>query len=144
METVFLKLLNLSIAAGWLVLAVTVCRFIFKKAPRVLWCLMWGLVAVRLALPFSVESVISLIPSAETVPEQILYAPTPAIDSGIPFLNLAVNGTIGEALAPDPGDSVNPVQVLTHVAALVWLIGMAVMLVCGVLTALVFRKKELI
>lgn len=56
MEAVFLKLVNLSIAAGWLVLAVVVLRWMFRKAPRWIFCILWALVALRLVCPISVES----------------------------------------------------------------------------------------
>ena len=64
---IFLKLLNMSIAAGWLILAVLVLRLLLKKAPKWVSCLLWGIVAVRLVCPFSLESGWSLVPSAETV-----------------------------------------------------------------------------
>ena len=51
MSGVFLKILNISIMAGWLILAVILIRLLFKKAPKWLTCLLWGLVALRLLLP---------------------------------------------------------------------------------------------
>ena len=68
MNAIFLKILNMSISAGWLVLAVLVLRFVLKKAPGWINVWLWGLVAVRLICPFSIESGWSLIPSAETIP----------------------------------------------------------------------------
>ena len=65
MAAVFLKLLNLSISASWLVLAVLVLRLISKRSPKWVNVLLWGIVALRLVLPFSIESALSLIPSAE-------------------------------------------------------------------------------
>ena len=92
MAAVFLKLVNLSISAGWLVLAVLVLRPALKKAPGWARVLLWGVVALRLMLPFSVESALSLIPSAETIrPEVVQFDPRPTIDSGVPVLNEAVN-----------------------------------------------------
>ena len=72
MQAVFLKLLNMSITASWLVLAVIVLRLVFKKAPKSFRVILWALVGIRLICPFSVESVFSLIPSAETVPVENL------------------------------------------------------------------------
>lgn len=66
MEAVFLKLLNLSITASWLVLAVVVLRLVLKKAPKWILCLLWGLVALRLICPVSLESVLSVIPEKGT------------------------------------------------------------------------------
>ena len=83
METLFLKLLNMGIAAGWVILAVMLLRILLRKAPKAVRCALWILVGIRLVCPFSIESVLSLIPSQETVPREIMMAGTPEIDSGI-------------------------------------------------------------
>ena len=70
MNELFLKIINMSISASWLVLAVLILRFVLKKAPKWVNVLLWGIVAVRLICPFSFESALSLIPSAETFPEK--------------------------------------------------------------------------
>ena len=62
MSVIFLKLLNLSISASWLVLVVLVLRLVLKRAPKWVDVLLWGMVALRLMLPFSIESALSLIP----------------------------------------------------------------------------------
>ena len=125
MELVFLTLLNRSIAAGWLIFAVVLLRFALKRAPKSIRGILWGLVGVRLAFPFSLECALSLIPSAQTVSPDILYAPAPVITSGISALNAAVNPAISQSLAPSAGASVNPAQVLAFAASILWLAGMA-------------------
>lgn len=127
MEAVFLKLVNFSIAAGWLVLAVVVLRWMFRKAPRWIFCVLWALVALRLVCPISVESALSLIPSAQTLPPEILHTATPQINSGIPAINSAVNPVLGQSMAPAPGDSVNPTQVWSFLLSGIWVAGMAAM-----------------
>lgn len=67
MGEVFLKVLNMSATAGWLILAVLFIRCLLRKAPKWLMCLLWGVVAVKLIFPFSIESSFSLIPAAEPV-----------------------------------------------------------------------------
>lgn len=129
MEKIFLSLLNMSITASWLVFAVILLRFVLKKAPKELRCFLWTLVGVRLICPFSIESVISLIPSAETVPESIILSEAPAINSGIKFINSAVNPVISKFLAPNAADSATPMQIITFVASVIWLSGMVAMLV---------------
>ena len=84
---------------------------------------------------------LSLIPSAEPLPEDILLSPTPTINSGIPIVNEVVNPVISGSLAPNPGDSINPLQVITTVAGYVWLVGMAAMLVYMLVTYLRVRGK---
>ncbi len=128
MNEFFLKIINMSISAGWLVLAVLVLRLLLKKAPKWVNVLLWGLVAVRLVFPFSIESIFSLIPSAETVPMNIEMNVAPAINSGIDAINRAVNPTISNSFAPNPGDSVNPLQIWIPVSVIFWLLGVTVML----------------
>ena len=141
MEAVFLKLLNMSITAGWLALVVILVRLVFKKAPKALTVALWGLVGLRLLLPWSFESIFSLIPSAETVPQNITTTNTPQINSGVGFFNSAVNPVISDSLAPTPGDSVNPMQIVVYVATAVWLVGVAVMLIYTTISFIRIRRR---
>ena len=133
MEALFLQLLNMSIAAGYLILAVLLLRLILRRAPKAVRLLLWGLVAFRLACPFSLESVLSLIPSGETVPQTIIVDHSPAIDSGIPLVNQAVNPLLSGAFAPEPVTSANPMQIVVFIASLVWLAGMVALAGAGLL-----------
>ncbi|MBQ8893275.1 MAG: hypothetical protein IJ043_02570 [Clostridia bacterium] len=141
MEGLFLKILNMSITAGWLVLAVVLVRALLKKAPKALTCLLWGLVALRLICPFSIESVWSLIPSAETVPGEILYTNEPAIHSGIDSLNAVINPVLEQRLTPQPWNSVNPAQVAVFVAMWVWLAGMLAMAAYALISYWRLRRR---
>lgn len=141
MEMIFLNVFNRSLAAGWLILAVIVVRFLLKKAPRRLSCVLWAVVAVRLLCPFFPASSFSLIPSRETISAEVVrFAPAPAIDSGIPVLNEALNPMIGERFAPAPGTSVNPLYIWTAIAGIVWLVGVAVMAGYALLSSLRMRS----
>ncbi len=141
MEAVFLKLLNMSIAAGWLVLAVAALRFLLKKAPKAIRCVLWALVGIRLICPFSFVSALSLIPSAETVSPDILYSQAPTIHTGISALNRTVNPIISESLSPSVGASVNPLQVITSAATVVWIIGVAILLAYAAISYLRLRRR---
>lgn len=134
MNVVFLKVLNMSIAASWLILAVILLRFVLKKAPKWIDVALWGIVALRLAVPFSFESTLSLIPSAETFNPYNIQYETPAINSGIPAVNNAVNSVLGETFAPNPVDSINPLYVWTSVVSVIWLIGIAAMLLYALIS----------
>ena len=134
MSELFLKILNMSISASWLVLAVLVLRLVLKKAPIWVHVLLWGFVAFRLVCPFTLESIFSLIPSGETVPMDIAWARDPAIDSGIAVVNNALNPVIAASFAPNPGDSANPLQILIPVVSVVWLTGISLMLLYTVIT----------
>ena len=127
MEQIFFRLLNISINAGWLVLAVLMLRVLLKKAPRWLHVALWGLVGIRLALPFSIESIFSLIPSAETVPPTIVYEREPAIDSGFSSVDQIVNPIVADRFTPDFTTSANPLQVWGAILSCVWLIGLFLM-----------------
>lgn len=127
METLFFHLLNMSINAGWIVLAVLLLRVVLRKAPRWLICTLWGLVGLRLVLPFSIESIFSLIPSAETVPPTIVYEKAPAIDSGIAPVDQIINPIVAGSFTPDPATSANPLQIWGTIASFVWIIGAILM-----------------
>ena len=141
MAAVFLKLLNLSISASWLVLAVLVLRLVSKRSPKWMNVLLWGMVALRLMLPFSIESALSLIPSAETLsPEVVRFDPAPTITSGVEFIDNAVNPSLSESFAAAPLASVNPLYVWTYLAGWVWLIGLAAMLLYALVSYLRLRR----
>ena len=141
MEALFLKLVNMSITASWLVLAVLILRLLLKKAPRYIHVILWGIVALRLMLPFSIESVLSLIPSAEPLPQEFLYAATPQINSGIPIVNNALNPVIAESLTPEGLTSANPTQILSFVFAWGWVIGIGIMALYAAVSYFLIRRK---
>ena len=81
MTTIFHEILNMSIVASWLIVAVILLRMFLKKAPRKIVCFLWALVAVRLICPFSVESRLSLIPSVQPIEiAERQYSDTPMDD----------------------------------------------------------------
>lgn len=100
MENVFLHLLNLSITAGYIILAVILLRLMLFKAPKWINCLLWAVVGLRLAIPFSIESIFSLIPSAEPIPADIMVSPMPQIHTGIGAINRVVNPIIQHSFPP--------------------------------------------
>jgi beta-lactamase regulating signal transducer with metallopeptidase domain len=124
MSELVLKLVNMSISAGWLVLAVLLFRLLFKKAPKWISCLLWGIVALRLLIPITFESEFSLIPSAEVIPQNITTTQTPAIYSGIPAVNSAVNPLFTQYVMPEN----HTLEKILSVASVVWLVGVAVLL----------------
>ena len=142
MAAVFLKLLNLSISASWLVLAVLALRLVSKRSPKWMNVLLWGIVALRLMLPFSIESALSLIPSAETVsPAAVQFDPAPTITSGVSVIDNAVNSALSEHFAAVPTASVNPLYVWTEIAGWVWLIGLGAMLLYALVSYLRLRRR---
>ncbi|MBR3972641.1 MAG: hypothetical protein IKJ99_01660 [Oscillospiraceae bacterium] len=141
MEALFLKLVNMSITASYLVIAVLILRLLLRKAPRYIHVILWGIVALRLLLPFSIESVLSLIPNPEPLPQEFLYAATPQINSGIPVVNQVLNPVIADSLTPEGLTSANPTQILSFVFAWLWVIGMAVMALYAAISYWLVRRK---
>ena len=141
MSEAFLKVVNMSISAGWLVLAVLALRLILKKAPKWVNVLLWGIVAVRLICPFSIESALSLIPSKETISPEIMMDWTPEISTGIEQLDQVVNPVISTSFAPQGMASANPLQILIPVAANLWLLGVLILLIYTAISYLSLRHK---
>ncbi len=141
MTALFIKLFNMSVTATWIAFAVMLFRFLFRKMPKAIRASAWALVALRLVCPFSIESVFSLVPSAETIPQDIVYSQTPTIHSGISIFNSTVNPIISESLAPDVGNSVNPMQIILTAAASLWVIGMALMLIYALYSYIRIKRK---
>ena len=138
MSVVFLKLFNMSITAYWVILFVLLCRILLKKAPKWTKCLLWGFVGLRLVFPFSIESILSLIPSAETIPQSNMV-PTelPQIESGFSTINQAVNPIIAETYS----EYGNPFPSIVSVLSVVWIIGLVVMLIYGIVSYLTLFLK---
>ena len=143
MEKIFVSLLNMSITAGWIVIALVLLRPLIKKLPKWVGCTLWTLVGVRLVLPFSFESVLSLIPSVETIPPDIAMQRNPAVHTGISLLNYAVNPVISQSFAPktDTLTSINPLQVVELVMANVWILGIVAMLLYAIISFVLLKRK---
>ena len=150
MADLFIKILNMSISAGWLILLVVLLRLIFRRMPKWIMVLLWGIVGLRLLLPVSLESRLSLIPSAETISVDESGANT-RLQTGIDVIDrLAVSeettqdkteihaGT-GEVVSSNAGSNASDVSPtvadrktsrdLFHILGMIWLAGVAVMLV---------------
>lgn len=141
MTEFFLNVVNMSISASWLVCAVLLLRLLLKKAPKWINVLLWGIVAVRLICPFSFESVLSLIPSSQTInPEIALNAPV--IDSGVTIIDNVINPIIGEAtISLQPEKDVNLFQFIMPYLAGVWLVGIAALLIYTLISFLRLKSK---
>ncbi len=136
MEALFLKIVNMSLTAGWMIFAVFLLRLIFCRAPKWIFCLLWGLVAVRLICPFTLESTLSLIPSSQPLPEDMIYTAQPQVDSGIESIDRIVNPILHDTLASDGMTSANPTQIWSFVVSQLWLLGMVLMMLYAVCSCL--------
>lgn len=146
MGDIFLKLLNMSITASWLILAVLCIRLLFRKIPKWITCLLWGVVAIRLIFPLSIESAFSLQLSAEpirtsTMVEGELIPYVPSVDSNIGVVENTVNPLLAEAFAYQETESVAPLQIATEIAGSVWLCGMVVLLIFALVSMIKLRLR---
>ncbi|MBR4779752.1 MAG: hypothetical protein IK014_00165 [Lachnospiraceae bacterium] len=171
MGTIFIKVLNMSIIAGWLVLAIVLLHAFFRKIPKWIMCALWALVAVRLLFPLPFESRFSLVPSVETVPQDIIYSEEPAIHTGIPAANAVINPVLSDMFAPandgaisntpetdmeltpetdvkltpeaavDMGVTYSPIKYWTDIMGIVWVAGIGAMLMFALFSYLKMRRK---
>ena len=141
MNAVFLKILNMSAAASWLIGAVILLRLLLKKSPRWAVCLLWAAAAVRLVCPFSFESRASLIPSAEVIPQTVITGRSFDIQTGIAAIDVPVNDYLGsryyEGITVPAEHGAN----VTNVLALVWIAGMVLLLAYGIISYGRLRRR---
>ena len=130
MSAVFLKILNMSISASWIAMIVLVLRLCLKRAPKWWNVLLWGLVAVRLMLPFSVESALSLLPRAEVVRPAVIAPSVPG--EAAPM--------IGGATAVASDTAASSLSVWT-ILGWVWLFGVLVLVLYTLVSTLRLRHQ---
>lgn len=147
MENIFLELLNRSIKAGWLVLAIILLRYMLKKAPKSFFVVLWALVAIRLICPFAPESVFSLLPSADPIPTNIMYSgsTTPSDESNIKNeIDLTVTPDNGQHAAEATEVGVagkNSAKLLNILSTAVWVSGMFSLLLYAAISSVRLRRK---
>ena len=141
MTDLFLDILNTSLSATWVVLAVVCARLVLKKAPRSLVCGLWSLVGLRLVIGGRLESPVTLMPSAEVIPPESLLDVAPVIDSGVSSIDSLVNPVYTEVFRAVPYASVNPLQIFTAIWANLWVLGMIAMAVWALFSWLRIRRR---
>ena len=130
MSAIFLKILNMSAAASWVAAAVLLLRCCLKRAPKWVNVLLWGFVAVRLLLPFSIESMLSLLPRTEVIRPAVTNVP----------VQTAAAPAIGTTAAAASGAAASPLSIWT-ILAWVWLAGAAVLLLYGAVSSLCLHRR---
>lgn len=161
MRAIFIALVNISISAGWAVLAIIVSRLLLRKAPKWIKCLLWTVVAVRLLIPALPQSPVSLIPSTETIvinteesglPGDAQHAPDVgsdssaapyfdvSVESGIPVINEKTNDIIDGLFSGPESGSQPAAQTFLDKASYVWAAGCGVMVLYAVFSALRVRR----
>ncbi len=142
MIRLFVHIFNMSMAAGWVVLAILLLRLVLRKAPKWIFVLLWSAVALRLLVPVFAQSSASLVPSTQTISPQIMEQSVPQIHIGISTMNSAINPVIGQAqIAVSPEKSVNVVHVIAPILTGVWVVGCCGLLGYCLVSFLRIRKR---
>ena len=143
MESLFLQILNMSITASYVILFVIVVRLLLKKAPKIFSYALWSVVFFRLICPFSFESIFSLIRiNPQTVPHTIINAQAPQIQSGVAVIDQIANNTLNQSVPmPVTGASANPIQIWVAAAEVAWVLGILILLIYSVFTAIKLHNK---
>lgn len=140
MGDIFLKILNMSLTASWLVLVVVILRFLLRKAPKWIHCLLWGSVAFRLIMPFSLESALSLIPSTETINTKVNYGSL-QIETGIFMIDRNVNEYFSDYYFEGVTAPVNNFANILSILSLVWMTGIVIMAVYAIVSYYCLYQK---
>jgi len=141
MSELFLTVLNMSLTASYVILFVMVVRLLLKKAPKVISYILWSVVGFRLIIPFSFESMFSLMPrfaNAALIPSDIIYQQNPRINSGIKAIDSFVNNSLP---SPAIDASANPLQIYVEIGAYIWILGITALLVYTFLSALLLKRQ---
>lgn len=141
MSKFFITIVNMSITASWIVLAIFLLRILLRKAPKWIIVLLWGIAAIRLICPFSFESFVSLIPSSETIGMEIMSDKTPEITIGISVVDDAINQIVFSSVTHDFETSSNPLQIFIPKLAMIWVTGILFLLVYTVISFRCVKKK---
>ena len=146
MGAVFLRIVNMSITASWLILAVILVRLLLRKAPKRISCVLWAFVAIRLICPFSLESALSLIPSTEVYPVDVIYNENQQIsnnpynwrtNTGIPLIDgSGSNNTILQNVSTGPVLRNN-----LNIIGCIWLVGIVVLLLYAIISYAKMKKS---
>ena len=131
LDVVFSLVLTMSLSASWIAAAVLLLRLCLKRAPKWVNVLLWGIVAVRLVLPVSIESPLSLLPRTEAILPAVTAQPIQA--GTAPAVGGAAAAASGAAMRSQPG--------WTTILAWVWLAGIAVLLLYTWISTQRLRRK---
>lgn len=139
----FLHMIDMSITASYIIIIILAIRFCIRKFPKVFSYLLWGIVGFRLICPISFSSILSvfnfsLFDMKTTVSNHgtfQLIAPNigtmqkPELAAGINAVNHMIKNQLPTAT---PYYNINPIQILITIATLIWITGIAVLLIYSV------------
>lgn len=145
-EELLILVLNMSLTGSFIILAVLLLRLLLRRAPRIFSYGLWVVVLFRLLCPVSFSAPISFLgmlhaPAGgriEYIPENIGYMGQPEVELPIPVMEEAINRSLPAAV---PMSSINPMQVYLFIGGWIWLLGAGLMLLYGLGSLLVLRRR---
>lgn len=145
MSNYFITVLNMSLSASFVAVAVIITRLFLKKAPKIFSYALWAMVLFRLVCPITFESPLSLIPGmTNAIPQDIVYSQNPTITTQIEIIDNVINQSIQASLpAVNPAASVNPMGIFMEIAKSIWLLGILMFLSYGVISYIKLKNKLL-
>jgi len=147
MKELFSAILNSSIAASFIIIAIVLIRLFFKKIPKRILPLLWLIVAVRLILPINIESNLSLVPSIEPITDNLIFtpAPTPSTTPDIYFESPIIpDGPSDENIFHNPTNNTMPAPQtidIMNIVSNIWLTGVMLVLLYGVISYIILARK---
>ena len=138
MENIFIELLNISVNVSYVIPFILLLRYLLKKAPKEIHLTLWSVIGIRLILP------LSCLPHFEFISPSALYELYPTVSFGTEKVNRLINPLFSEAFASKPENSVNPLQIVIYIATLLWLAGVIIMSIYGIITYMRHKDKKYI
>lgn len=137
----FMQVLNNAIMVSFLIPAVILIRFFFRKMPKWTVCLLWFVVAFKLVFPVHIESIFSLLPSGEPLPTNIAIEKNPQIHSGIERIDNVINPVLQQNFAPQEAASVNPLQVYQYIGMILWVVGIVILITYALVSYILLKRR---
>lgn len=143
MIDLFIAILNMSLKASYVIFIVMLIRLLLKKAPKFISYAIWSVVAFRLIIPFSFESIFSIIPekmNTNLIPRDIVYQNTPEIKSGIEAADniVSVNRSLP---TPSVIASVNPMQMFMLIGSYIWMLGIVALIIYSLVSVIRLKRR---
>ena len=138
-DKIFLDVVNMSITGSFAMLIIILVRLLLRKAPKVFSYTLWFVAFFRLLVPFSFESVLSILPF-NTMPlsTDMLYIETPCVETGIKVIDNVINPVVATEIF---GSSINVYQAFTFCGKVIWYIGVFIFLLHTIRSYFILKEK---
>ncbi|WMJ77486.1 MULTISPECIES: M56 family metallopeptidase [unclassified Sedimentibacter] len=139
LEKLFLQVINMSYIGSIVIMFILFARILLKKAPKKYSYILWTVALFRLIVPISFDSILSLIPVNPTpISNDVMYNLEPYINTGMHNIDQSISGSLPTA---DAVASVNPMHVWIFLGSLIWVLGIAVLLIYGAVSLTKIKKR---